>query len=80
MKGKNSDYYGYFRTLMIRGLLELKKHVNDIQYMLQIMNEESDLPCFYNFDIKVWRARFMEGATDEEVIRYTSIKVYSKYR
>ena len=64
MKGKSSDYYEYFRTLLIKGLLELKKHVNDIESMLRILSEETDLPCFYNFDWKVWRSRFIEGATD----------------
>jgi len=67
MKGKTSDYYGYFRTLLIKGILELKKHANDVEYLLRVIADDSDLPCFYNFDWKVWRARFMEGATDAEV-------------
>jgi phosphatidylinositol 4-kinase len=67
MKGKDSDYFGYFRTLMIRGLLELKKFASDFQYLLIIMSEGSDLPCFQNFDIKDWKSKFMEGTTDKEV-------------
>jgi phosphatidylinositol 4-kinase len=51
MKGKDSDLFGYFRTLLIRGMFELKKHVNDMQYLLKIMMEDSDLPCFEKFDI-----------------------------
>jgi phosphatidylinositol 4-kinase len=46
MGGIDSDFFGYFRTLLIRGLLELKRHVTDLQYLLIILNQDSDLPCF----------------------------------
>lgn len=67
MNGIDSDLFGYFRTLLIRGLLELKKHVYDLSYLLIILSRESDLPCFSNFDVNLWKSRFMEIATDKEV-------------
>ena len=81
MKGRDSDFFGYFRTLLIRGIFQLKKYVNDLQYLLLIMRENSDLPCFKHFDLKIWRQRFMEGATDKEVIYiFLYIYIYIVYR
>lgn len=52
MKGKESDFFGYFRTLMIKGMLELKKYVQDFIGLIQIMSEGSELSCFKNLDLK----------------------------
>jgi len=42
--------------------------------IVEIMNYKSDLPCFKKFDLKIFRERFMENASDEEVyIIYLSI-------
>ena len=38
---------------------------------------DSDLPCFHNFDLNVFRARFIENKTDKEVLYLFNIyKVY----
>lgn len=47
--------------------MELRKHVQDISILVEIMMEESDLPCFAEFDLKIFRSRFMESSTDKEV-------------
>ena len=47
--------------------MELRKHVDSIIYILQIMMEGSDLPCFENFDCKEFKERFKEKSTDKEV-------------
>ena len=58
MNGKDSDLYAYFKTLMIRGFLELRKHVEDLSVLLEIMMQNSDLPCFSTFNMKEWKDRF----------------------
>ena len=44
----------------------MRKYVNDIVYLVEIMREGSDLPCFQYFDLQAFRARFMEKMTDQE--------------
>lgn len=41
------------------------------------MKENSDLNCFRDFDLKIWRGRFMEGSTDNEVINNVDRLIYS---
>lgn len=68
MGGLDSDMFQYYKMLMVKGVMELRKHVEGIVYLLNIMRQESDLPCFENFDEKVFRDRFKERFTDKEVI------------
>lgn len=35
--------------------------------IIEIMMQDSDLPCFEKFDIKEFRDRFKEEANDEEL-------------
>lgn len=51
MGGKDSDMYRYFKNCIFRGFIELKKNVESIIYLVKIMSEESELPCFVNFNI-----------------------------
>ena len=67
MGGRESETFNYFKILLVQGFMELRKYVDSIIYLLEIMNEESDLPCFQEFDIKVFRSRFFEKSTDKEV-------------
>lgn len=46
MRGRESDYFGYFTSLMVKGFLALKKYVLEIENFLRIMVEKSDLTCF----------------------------------
>lgn len=54
--------------LVIKGFLELRKHTDDLVYLITIMMEDSDLPCFMNLDVYDLRTKFMEKCTDKEVI------------
>lgn len=58
MMGKESDYFGYFKSLMTKGFLALKKYVIEIENFFKIMVEKSDLPCFANLDLKLFTSRF----------------------
>ncbi|CAD8148734.1 unnamed protein product [Paramecium octaurelia] len=68
MMGKESDYFGYFKSLMTKGFLALKKYVIEIENFFKIMVEKSDLPCFANLDLKLFTSRFQLNATDKEIM------------
>lgn len=68
MGGKESNMFLFFKMLVFKGFLELRKHTDDIAYLITIMMEDSDLPCFFNLDIHDLRAKFMEKCTDKEVM------------
>jgi phosphatidylinositol 4-kinase len=46
MDGECSDQYEYFRTLIIRGFLEARKHVDRIVLPVRMLLAGSKLPCF----------------------------------
>uniref|UniRef100_A0A7S1S0C5 1-phosphatidylinositol 4-kinase n=1 Tax=Alexandrium catenella TaxID=2925 RepID=A0A7S1S0C5_ALECA len=46
MDGECSDQYEYFRTLVIRGFLEARKHVDRIILPVRMLLTGSKLPCF----------------------------------
>jgi len=68
MEGVYSNTFTYFKMQLTKGFLELRKHVDELVNIIQIMIEGSDLPCFENFDMSVFRERFKEFSTDQEVI------------
>ncbi|EAR89476.2 phosphatidylinositol 4-kinase (macronuclear) [Tetrahymena thermophila SB210] len=70
MGGRNSDQFGYYKSLLVRAFIEIKKHVNTICNLVQIMCDQSNLPCFDEFDMIQFRGRFKENFTDKEFIDY----------
>lgn len=70
MDGKKSEKYALYKELMFQGFTALKKVVDDIITIIQIMMEDSDLPCFEKFDLEEFRGRFFEKSTDKEVPNY----------
>lgn len=70
MGGKESNMFLFFKMLLFKGFLELRKHTDDLIYLITIMMEDSDLPCFINLDANYLRLKFMEKCTDKEVIIY----------
>lgn len=67
MGGKESNMFLFFKMLVFKGFLELRKHTDDLIYLITIMMDDSDLPCFTGLDINDLRAKFMEKCTDKEV-------------
>jgi phosphatidylinositol 4-kinase len=67
MGGFDSDMFIYFKSLLIKGFMELRKHVDLIITLLLVMMDDSNLNCFMNFDDNLFRSRFLEGKTDKEV-------------
>lgn len=67
MDGKHSDFFRYFKSLLLKGLTALQKEIDEILTVIEMMMEESDLPCFENFDLREFRGRFNENTTDSQV-------------
>jgi hypothetical protein len=55
LDGKQSDLFRYFKNLIVRGFFEIRKHVDSLIYLIKLMMKESDLPCFSEFDIGIFR-------------------------
>jgi phosphatidylinositol kinase/protein kinase (PI-3 family) len=64
---------------MVNGLMELKKHVNDILHLIQIMKVSSELPCLLKFDLEVFEQRFMENSTDKEIMVLVKNLIYQSF-
>lgn len=70
MGGEESPMFTYFRILLLQGFTALRKYIDEICNIIQIMMVDSDLPCFEKFDFKVFRDRFKERYTDKERSNY----------
>jgi phosphatidylinositol 4-kinase len=67
MDGVGSDQYLYWKMLMCKGFLEIRKHVDELVTLLNIMMDGSDLECFENFTIESFKERFKPSIPDEAV-------------
>jgi len=79
MGGPNSNTYTYFKLQLTKGFMELRKHVEELVYLIQIMVEGSDLACFEKFDLQEFKERFRERSTDEEAVEHVSRLVDMSY-
>lgn len=71
MDGECSDQYEYFRTLIIRGFLECRKHMERIMLLVRMCLYNSKLPCFSGGPDQVLQSlqdRFFVQLTDEACI------------
>ena len=75
MDGKHSDMFVYFKNRVFRGFSALKKNVSLFLQIIHIMKQESDLPCFEKFDMKVFVDRFMENVPDHDVYKLLIMKL-----
>ena len=48
MDGPDSDLFEYFKSLITAGLLEVRKHMDELIRFITIMMKESVMPCFKN--------------------------------
>lgn len=70
MGGKDSEMWTYFKALLWKGFFQVRKHVNDIVYLVEIMREGSDLPCFQKFNLEKFKERFLETKSDKECMEF----------
>jgi len=48
-------------------LILLKKNVEELTCLIDVMMDDSNLPCFQNFDFMAFKAKFGETNTEIEV-------------
>nr|USN34913.1 phosphatidylinositol 4-kinase [Babesia microti] len=82
MDGEYSDNFEYFRTLIIRGFLEARKHVDRIVLMIEMMTNACKLPCMsggLSYIIEGLRNRFMvnipEDACIEKIVEMIDMSI-----
>ncbi|CAE7630507.1 pikD [Symbiodinium necroappetens] len=71
MDGECSEQYEYFRTLLIRGFLEARKHMDRIVLQVRMMLTGSKMPCFRegaDFVLSTLQDRFFCNLTEEACI------------
>lgn len=72
MDGEQSEQYQYFCTLLIRGFLEARRHVERISTIIQMQMLNSNLPCFSGKPcetiIQDLEERFFRGMPDDACI------------
>lgn len=66
MGGQDSEMFLYFKTLLYRGFLEVRKHNENLLLLLEMMKPSSHLPCLYDFSkvVRSFRQRFHQSKTD----------------
>jgi phosphatidylinositol 4-kinase len=66
LMGGAEDYmYYYFRTLLFKAFEVLKKHVDSLVSLVEIMRF-AEIPCFHRFDPRSFEARFHPYFTDQQ--------------
>eukprot|EP01017_Pseudomicrothorax_dubius_P005605 TRINITY_DN11444_c0_g1_i3.p1 TRINITY_DN11444_c0_g1~~TRINITY_DN11444_c0_g1_i3.p1 ORF type:complete len:776 (+),score=169.98 TRINITY_DN11444_c0_g1_i3:66-2393(+) len=69
MGGKDSPMFLYFKTLLAKGFLELRKHVDKLVESLQAMENETELPIFADgYAVEDFILRFELELSDDEAI------------
>lgn len=69
MGGTESDMFGYFKILILQGLVAARKHHEKLVTLVEILQTNSQLPCFRNgaSSIKGLRDRFHMGLTEGQL-------------
>lgn len=72
MEGEDSDQFALFKLLMIRGFLELRRHVDKITALAEILLKGPKMPCFYAGDqsIAELRQRFQADKSEQDCIQF----------
>ena len=46
MDGVDSEMFQYFKSLMIKGFFEIRKNLDDLLVLVEILMKDSKMPCF----------------------------------
>lgn len=46
MDGIDSEIFDYFKSLLIKGFYEIRKHLDDILNIIEVLLKDSQMPCF----------------------------------
>lgn len=64
---ENSSVHTYFQILLVKGFVAVRKHMDEICDLLEIMHKQSPLPCFEKFDLHAFRESMKPSLKDEQV-------------
>ena len=83
MGGVDSEIFCYFKSLLIKGFFEMKRHIDEIIVPIEIMYQNSKMPCFrggQNIFSEI-RERFSTkyNVTDTEFQEIVDKLVYNSY-
>ncbi|KAM3728413.1 Phosphatidylinositol 4-kinase beta [Dirofilaria immitis] len=69
MGGVDSDMFGYYKILILKGLLATRKHYEQIVSIVEIMITGSQLPCFRggSSTVRLLKNRFHMNYTEEQL-------------
>ncbi|MCP9263033.1 Phosphatidylinositol 4-kinase beta [Dirofilaria immitis] len=72
MGGVDSDMFGYYKILILKGLLATRKHYEQIVSIVEIMITGSQLPCFRggSSTVRLLKNRFHMNYTEEQLRTY----------
>ena len=50
MDGLDSDKFEFFKSLIVRGFIEIRKNLDELLSIITIMSKDSNMPCFLRHD------------------------------
>ena len=73
MDGVNSEIYAYFKSLVVRGILEARKHIESLSNIVEAMGRGVPMPCFnagtdVDVVIENFKERFLLKYTEDKAI------------
>ena len=76
--GEKSEVYEYFVLLMMKGLNELKKHIDNLVSIIEILKNGCDMPCFSSeyFNERINELKMRISNKNEDPLVYTRNLVY----
>lgn len=73
MDGKDSSMFLYYKSLILRGLIEVRKYVDDFMKIIEIRGKSVKMPCFNGRSKKEildkFRERFCLGKSEVECVK-----------
>ena len=65
--GESSPLFTYFQLLLIRGFEIVRRNMDELCDLLDIMSKQSTLQCFEKFELKEFRERMKPGLTTSQI-------------
>ena len=70
MEGEDSKAFAYFKLMFIRGLLELRKHVQKFEVAIKLMMEKSNMACFAPTSVEDLKTRLALGMDERRCVEF----------
>jgi len=79
LDGYGSPMFQYFKVLCIRGYMEVRKYMEKITCLVEMMTLGKKLPCFMSEKVAIdqLRMRFNMNLTEEEVVEVVENLIYT---